>query len=110
MVGNGIYIFPIGFKASPYIYQTIGMVVTSYLRTLSLVIVQYIDNLLGVSGVKSDAEAVRDSFKVAYVLLQVLTRLGCTLSLEKMFFGFLNMCQGSWFPSGFCKTGMHIAR
>lgn len=27
-------VFPIGFKASPYICQTIGMVVTSYLRTI----------------------------------------------------------------------------
>lgn len=37
-----------------YIYQTKGMVETSYLRTLLVVTVQHIDNRL---GVKSDAEA-----------------------------------------------------
>lgn len=34
-------------------------------------------------GVKSDAEAECNGSKVAYVLLQVLTRLGYTLLLEK---------------------------
>lgn len=46
-------------------------------------IVQYIDHLLGVSGVKSDAEAKRYVFKVAYVLLLVLTRLGYTYRWKK---------------------------
>lgn len=75
-------VLPFGLKASPYIYQTTGMLVTSYPRALSVVTVQYIDDRLGISGVKSDAEAECDGFKVAYVLLQVLTRLGYTLSLE----------------------------
>lgn len=57
------------------------MVETSYLRTLPVVTVQHIDDRL---GVKSDAEAECDGFKVAYVLLQVLTRLGYTLSLENV--------------------------
>lgn len=61
-------VLPFGFKASPYTYQTIGMVMTSYLRTLSVLTVQYLENRLGLSGVKGDAEAERDGFKVAYVL------------------------------------------
>lgn len=77
-------VLPFGLKASPYIYHTIGIVVTSYPRTLSVVTVQYIDDRLGVSGVKSDADAERDGFKVSYVMLQVLTRLGYSLSQENV--------------------------
>lgn len=43
------------------------MVVTSSLRTLRVVTVQYIDNRIGISGVKSEEEAERDGFKVASV-------------------------------------------
>lgn len=41
-------VLPVGFRSSPYIYQTMGMVVTS----VTVVTVQYIDDRLGVSGVK----------------------------------------------------------
>ena len=72
-------VLPFGFKASPYIYQMIGMVVTSYLRSRSVITVQYIDDRL----VVSDRGGIQEGRRVAYVLLQVLTRLGYTLSLEK---------------------------
>lgn len=41
-------VLPVGFRSSPYLYQTMGMVVTS----LTVVTVQYIDDRLGGSGVK----------------------------------------------------------
>jgi hypothetical protein len=37
---------PFGFKASAYIYQTIGMAVTSYCRSLGVPCLQYIDDRL----------------------------------------------------------------
>lgn len=104
-------LLPFGFKASPYIYQTIKRVATSYLRTLSVVTVQYIDGRLGVSGVNSEAEAERDGFKVAYDLfVSGINKVGLYIVAGKMFIDFFNICRVSWFPSGICKTGIYIAR
>ncbi|XP_069129670.1 uncharacterized protein [Argopecten irradians] len=77
-------VIPFGWKASPYIYQTTGMVVTSYLRSISVVTTQYIDDRMAVAGKGvGGLQVLYEAEKVAYVLVEVLTRLGYTLALEK---------------------------
>lgn len=43
--------YTFGFKALPFIYQTIGMDVTSYLRSRSKNTVQYINDRLAITNV-----------------------------------------------------------
>ncbi|XP_052697482.1 uncharacterized protein LOC128175700 [Crassostrea angulata] len=77
-----------GWKASPYVYQTVGMTITSYLRKLNVITTQYIDDRLMIANPSegtTDLEAKEHCFKVIYALLQILTRLGYTISLEKSF-------------------------
>lgn len=74
-------VIPFGFKESPFIYQTIGMVVTSYLRSRSISTVQYIDDRLAIA-----VDPYVEGCKVAYILVEVLTRLGYTLALGKCSF------------------------
>lgn len=76
-------VIPFGWKASPYIYQTTGMVVTSYLRSKSVITTQYIDDRLGVAGGFGSAQSSAVAGKVAFCLLEILTRLGYTLALDK---------------------------
>lgn len=73
-------VIPFGFKASPFIYQTIGMVVTSYLRSRSISTVQYIDDRLAIANVSGAVDPYVEGCKVAYILVEVLTRLGYTLA------------------------------
>lgn len=79
-------VIPFGFKASPFIYQTIGMVVTSYLRSRSISTVQYIDDRLAIANVSGAVDPYVEGCKVAYILVEVLTRLGYTLALGKCSF------------------------
>lgn len=79
-------VIPFGFKASPFIYQTIGMVVTSYLRSRSISTVQYIDDRLAIANVSGAVDPYVEGCKVAYILVEVLTRLGYTLALRKCSF------------------------
>ena len=72
---------PFGWKASPYIYQTIGMSVTSYLREFSIENVLYIDDRLVVSSGSESAHL--EARKLAYGMLELLTRLGYTLAVRK---------------------------
>ena len=76
---------PFGFKASPFIYQTIGMVVTSYLRQHGVPTLQYLDDrflaawepkVTHTSGIKCASIAI-------YSTCQILSRLGYTLALHK---------------------------
>lgn len=71
---------PFGFKASPFIYQSIGMSVTSYLRHLGVLNSLYIDDRFAATKLGDD---MIEGIKLSYVLLQMLTRLGYTLSLKK---------------------------
>ena len=79
-----------GWKASPYVYQTIGMRVTSYMRNLGIGTMQYIDDRMAAES-KSDNDPLESSLNgvilpceaVAYCLVEILTRLGYTLSLKK---------------------------
>ena len=75
---------PFGWKGSAFVYQTIGMCVTSYLRSLSILNTLYIDGRFAVSNPTLDGPGHKESSAcLTYVVLQVLTRLGYTLSLNK---------------------------
>lgn len=75
---------PFGWKISPFIYQTIGMQVTTYLRHLNIENIQYIDHRLLIYRPPKDASNTsRGSHEHVYILLQILTRLGYTLALQK---------------------------
>lgn len=96
---------PFGWKASAFIYQSIGMIVTSYLRNKSISNTLYIDDRLsvGIGNTKDQSRCdtetlVKDAKRAAYAMVQILSRLGYTLntsksSLEpgtsKQFLGFL---------------------
>jgi len=73
---------PFGWKASPFVYQSIGMCVTSYLRSLNVMNTLYIDDKFAVTkGGKSqsDHESLAEGMRLSYILLELLTRLGYTL-------------------------------
>ena len=81
---------PFGWKASPYIFQSIGMRVTSYLRSFGMRTMQYIDDRMATESKSvnehSDgclSNTILSGEAVAYCLVEVLTRLGYTLSLKK---------------------------
>lgn len=75
---------PFGWKASPFIYQSIGICVTSYLRQLDVINTLYIDDRFVVTGgSKNSDDAILEASKITYMVLQLLTRLGYTLSLSK---------------------------
>lgn len=78
-------VLPFGWKASPYIYQTVGMTITYFLRKLNVITTQYIDDRLMIANQSdtTDLEAKEHCFWVIYALLQILIRLGYTVSLEK---------------------------
>ena len=68
---------PFGFKASPYIYQTVGMVATSEVRSGGIGSIQYLDDRM---------YAVDDNVQAAPLVKRVvllLTDLGYTLNLKK---------------------------
>lgn len=75
---------PFGFKGSAFIYQTVGMCVTSYLRSLNIQNSLYIDDRFAVSNPHFEGCADEVSPEcLSYVVLQIVTRLGYTLSLRK---------------------------
>jgi hypothetical protein len=77
---------PFGWKASPFIYQTVGMCVTTYLRKLSVQTTLYIDDRFVVSkGNDKEGEelVIMEARKLVYVIVKLLTRIGYTLSLSK---------------------------
>lgn len=71
---------PFGFKAACFIYQTVGGVVSSYLRGLGIPLLQYIDDRL---IVVSNSKGKVPTSTYLYATLQLLSRLGYTLSLSK---------------------------
>lgn len=66
-----------GLKCSPFCYQTVGMALTSYMRNMGISNLQYIDDRLAMASNRQMAR------KVAYVLLELASRLGWTLGLKK---------------------------
>lgn len=88
--GQFYYVYntiPFGWKASPYIYQTIGAFVSGYVRSLGVPSLQYIDDRLNGQLCTKENDAGSTDFRQAeraiYVLCQVMTRLGYTLALAK---------------------------
>lgn len=78
---------PFDWKASPYVYQSLGMCATSYLRSLGLMNTLYIDDRFAVTkGGFEDSGNMKGAKKLSYVLLELLTRLGYTFSLKKCSF------------------------
>ena len=82
---------PFGFKACPYIYSTIGMQVTSYMRSLGIRTLQYIDDGMAAEGISGDTHIESAENKVSltgnavsYCLIEILTRLGYKLSLKNV--------------------------
>ena len=61
-------VIPFGWRASPYVYQSIGMTVTSYLRKLPVNTTQYIDDRLVIANSKgkTDSEVIEECSRVAY--------------------------------------------
>ena len=78
---------PFGFKAACFIYQTIGMVLTSYFREMGVPSLQYIDDRLFVLAPPLN-QLEPDDWKerIIYSILELMTRLGYTLSLHKCTF------------------------
>lgn len=80
---------PFGWKASAYVYHTIGLLATSYIRTLSVPCSHYIDDRhAGQLMVRRDPNLdVWSDFELAeaaaYIVISVLTSLGYTLALSK---------------------------
>jgi hypothetical protein len=75
---------PFGFKASCFIYQKLGMVLTSYLRGKGISSLQYIDDRLFVVPSSPSVSGHIDwARRVVYAVLELMTRLGYTLSLHK---------------------------
>lgn len=77
---------PFGWKASAFIYQSIGMCVTSYLRTFSVRNSLYIDDrFVATRGSDSvdDVKVHEEARRLVYGLVELLTRLGYTLALSK---------------------------
>ena len=75
-----------GWKASPYIYQTIGLAATGYIRKLQVFSIQYIDDrLISVfsGGRDSSCLAYKHALQAIYIVCHILCRLGYTLSLGK---------------------------
>lgn len=71
---------PFGWKASPFIYQTIGMQVTNYFRNSNIATLQYIDDRFFVC---SRNEKCDQAIQTVVFVLDTLSKLGYTLALDK---------------------------
>lgn len=79
---------PFGWKASPFIYQSVGMCETVYLRRFAFQNTLYIDDRFVVcSGSDSEHDELvmidENRLVSMYVLVELLTRLEYTLSSGK---------------------------
>jgi hypothetical protein len=71
---------PFGFKAACFVYQKIGLCATIFLRDLGIPVLQYIDDRLFNVSLGPDLCGVDGKL---YAILQLLTRLGYTISIHK---------------------------
>jgi hypothetical protein len=90
-------VLPFGWKISPYIYQTLGMVATQEIRAQGVLCCQYIDDrhlgqLLRLShqALASQVLPVPGNFQLAelanHIAVRTLTSLGYFLNLDKSIF------------------------
>ena len=80
-----IHIF--GWSASPYVYQTVGMTVASYLCSLGVLNTQYIDDRMAVEASTLSKPLAPGHVNVcclSYSMVEILTQLGYTLALYKL--------------------------
>lgn len=82
---------PFGFKASTYVYQSLSSATAGYIRSLGVSTLAYIDDSLNGlwrsprANVESPGDLTRfqRAQQAVYIVCQILTRLGYTLSLSK---------------------------
>ena len=75
---------PFGFKASAYIYQSLGMVATGYCRSLGVPMLQYIDDrFVGEVDVKFSESGFARAQRAIYAVCQILSSLGYCFGLTK---------------------------
>ena len=79
---------PFGFKASAFVYQSIGLLATNYIRSLNVPVLQYIDDRLIGEWLGQLESAVgpfiADRAHIGlYIACEVLTRLGYFLAVKK---------------------------
>ena len=80
---------PFGWAASAWIYHNIGMFATSYVRSLGVAVLQYIDDRC-VEECQQDMQfsvlACSSADRALYITCEVLNRLGYTFALRKIQF------------------------
>ena len=67
---------PFGWSASPFVYQTIGMTVTSYLRSLGVFNTQYIDDRMAVESAharETNVPGLANADCLCFAILELLT-------------------------------------
>ena len=79
---------PFGLKNSAFVYHTINMQATAYLRNMGISLLLYIDDRLIVGSgpsatITEDQKALIQSTTATYTVCQLLTKLGYTLNLDK---------------------------
>ena len=96
---------PFGFKLSSYIYHTINLQATSYIRRTFLIPMHlYIDDRLVEEVRNPNFEAKKKSALLAnYIVCEVLTRLGYCINLEKNCFSPFSIYSIFRLFSGFCE-------
>lgn len=98
-----------GFKASPFIYLTIRMVVTSFLLSRFVSTLQHIDDRLAIANISGAVDPYVEGYKFAYILVEVLTRLDYTLALGKCSFVPSTCVKFLDFFGRFQKTSLYFA-
>ena len=77
---------PFGWKASLFVYQSICICATSYLRSLNVIKTHDLYHRFAVTKagkLQVDDESLIEGRELAYILLELLRRLRYTLSLKK---------------------------
>ncbi|KAI8496663.1 hypothetical protein Bbelb_253180 [Branchiostoma belcheri] len=84
---------PFGFKSSAFVYNTLGLAATGYIRSLGVPATQYIDDRhagqLRVAGAGGQVAvcSTQDNFRRAeaavFIMTSILVRLGYVIGLEK---------------------------
>jgi len=75
---------PFGWSVSPYIYQSVGMQVTTYLRRRGVITLQYLDDrFLGPLKCKTLVEAREATGLSIFLNSTLLSYLGYTIALQK---------------------------
>lgn len=75
---------PFGWSMSPFIYQTVGMQVTSFLRSKGIITLQYLDDrLIGPIKSSDNVSPKQSTANATALVLATLSSLGYTMALNK---------------------------